>query len=331
MHRQKAARFTKAVLFVCGLAAASLVRVPVDAAAWPTRPIRLIVPQAAGGAPDVIARILAAKLGEGLGQQVVVENRTGAGNVIGAQVAARAAPDGYTLLFAPAAALVTNPYTFEDLPYKPDMDFETVGLVARGPFVLLANPKLPVHDLNGLFAYDAQHPHQLSIAVDGPTFFSGMLAAWLDKLGHGSMVLVSYPHMPQGVEDALAGRVQLIILALPVAAQHIATGALKPLAISWTSRLPAYPDVPTMAETFPGVDVVGWFVVVAPRDTPAAIVQRVNAAMDGALKQPEVKAKLAALGFFTDGAETPAAASAYVKAQYDAWGKIVQAIGIAPK
>src|SRR5262245_54321472 len=135
---------------------------------WPDRPIRFVVTQAAGGTPDIIARLIGEKLGKALGQQVVVENRPGAGNVIGAQAVARAAPDGYTFLFATAAALVTNPHTFRSLPYDPVGDFVQVGLVAKGPFIVLAHPSVPVKTLAELFGYDKANPGKLTFATDGP-------------------------------------------------------------------------------------------------------------------------------------------------------------------
>jgi tripartite-type tricarboxylate transporter receptor subunit TctC len=299
--------------------------------AWPTRPVRLIVPQAAGGAPDIIARLIGNKLGPALGQQIVIENRTGAGNIIGAQAAARAAPDGYTFLFAPAALLVSNPYTFKSLPYDPVKDFTPVGMIAKGPFMLLANPELPVHDLAEVLALDKREPNKLTIAVDGPKQFSAILAAWLNKLGKARLAPVSYPSMPQGVQDAVAGRVPLIILAIPAAAPRIKAGMLRPLAISWPRSVPQYPDVKPMADTFPGIDISGWFVIVAPKGTPAAIIDKLNRELDKVVRDPEVKSRMETLGFYSDGAGTPADTAAFIKAQYESWGAIIHAVGIQPE
>jgi tripartite-type tricarboxylate transporter receptor subunit TctC len=301
------------------------------AESWPMRPIRLIVTQGAGGTPDLIARMLGVRLTRALGQQIVVENRPGGGNVIGAQVAARAAPDGYTFLFATSAALVTNPYTFKALPYDSLKDFVPVGLVARGPFLVLAHPNVPVKDLPGLFAYAKRNPGKLAFATDGPKNFSGILAAWIDKLGGVDMVQVPYAKMPQGVEDVLSGRVQLVVLAVPSAAPFIANGQLRPLAVSSLARLDNYPDVPPIADNFPGVEMIGWFSIVAPAGTPADIVAHMNRELDKILKDPEVVHQLAVVGFFTEGAGTPEETRAYVKAQYDLWGKVTRDIGLKPE
>ena len=304
---------------------------PAAADTWPDRPIKIIVSQAAGGTPDIICRIISDKLSDLLGQRVVVENRPGGANVVGAQAAAHAAPDGYTLFFATAAALVSNPHTYTTLPYDPVKDVVAVSMVAKNPFLILANPSVPANNLSELVAYDKANPGKLTFATDGQRNFSGILATWLNKVSGANILQVPYATMPQGVQDTLAGRTQLTILAIPSAAPHVSRGALKPLAISWTKRLPLYPQVQSISETFPGVELTGWFVIVAPADTPADIVTRLNQEMDKVLKTPEMVQKLADLGFYTEGAETPQATSAFVKAQYELWAKIVRDIGLQPE
>jgi tripartite-type tricarboxylate transporter receptor subunit TctC len=302
-----------------------------QADAWPTKPIKFIVTQAAGGTPDLICRIIADRLSRALGQQVVVENKPGAGNTIGAQAAARATPDGYTFLFATAAALVTNPYTFKSLPYDPIKDFVPVGMVAKGPFFVLVNSSVPAKNLGELFAYAKANPDKLTFATDGPRNFSGIIAAWIDKLGGVDIVQVPYAKMPQGVQDTLAGRVQLIVLAVPSAAPHIASGALRPLAVSSLKRLDNYPDVPPVADLFKGVEVIGWFIVAAPAKTPADVVAKMNRELDKVLKDPEIIKQLAVVGFFTAGADTPEATGQFVHAQYELWGKVAHDIGLQPE
>src|SRR4051812_323438 len=243
-----------------------------DAQGWPSKPVRFIVTQAAGGTPDIICRLLGDRLSRALGQQAVVENRPGAGNTIGMQMAARAAPDGYTFVFATAAALVTNPFTFKSLPYDPVADFVPVAMVAKGPFIALTHPSVPAKTLGELFAYDKQNPGKLSYATDGPRNFSGIVAAWLNKLGGVDILQVPYATMPQGVQDTLAGRVQLTILAVPSAAPHIASGGLRPPAAPSPKRLPNYPAIPSIGEISPGVGVTGCFIIAAPAGTPAEIV-----------------------------------------------------------
>ena len=304
---------------------------PAGAQSWPDRPIKIIVSQAAGGTPDLICRIISDKLSTLLGQRVFVENRPGGANVVGATAAAHAAPDGYTLFFATAAALVSNPHTFKTLPYDPVKDFTAVSMVAKNPFLILANPSLPANNLPELIAYDKANPGKLTFATDGPRNFSGILATWLNKVTGADILQVPYATMPQGVQDTLAGRTQLTILSPPSAAPHIASGALKPLAISWTKRLPQYAQVPSISEAYPGVELTGWFVIAAPAGTPADVITRLNQEMDKVLKTPDMVKRLADVGFFTEGAETPEAARAFVKAQYDLWSKVVRDIGLQPE
>jgi len=304
---------------------------PASAQSWPDRPIKIIVSQAAGGTPDLICRIISDKLSTLLGQRVFVENRPGGANVVGATAAAHAAPDGYTLFFATAAALVSNPHTFKTLPYDPVKDFTAVSMVAKNPFLILANPSLPANNLPELIAYDKANPGKLTFATDGPRNFSGILATWLNKVTGADILQVPYATMPQGVQDTLAGRTQLTILSPPSAAPHIASGALKPLAISWTKRLPQYAQVPSISEAYPGVELTGWFVIAAPAGTPADVITRLNQEMDKVLKTPDMVKRLADVGFFTEGAETPEATRAFVKAQYDLWSKVVREIGLQPE
>jgi tripartite-type tricarboxylate transporter receptor subunit TctC len=304
---------------------------PASAQNWPARPIKIIVSQAAGGTPDIICRVLSAQLSTLLGQQVVVENRPGGANVVGAMAAAHAPADGYTLFFATAAALVSNPHTFKSLPYDPIKDFVAVSMVAKNPFLILANPSVPANSLPELVAYDKANPAKLAFATDGRRNFSGILATWLNKVSGADILQVPYATMPQGIQDTLAGRTQLTILAIPSAAPHIVSGALKPLAMSWTKRLPQYAQVATISEAYPGVELTGWFVIAAPAGTPADIVTRLNREMDKILKTPEMTSRLAELGFFTEGADTPEATQAFVRAQYELWRKVVQEIGLQPE
>jgi len=298
------------------------------AQSWPSQPLKIIVSQAAGGTPDILCRLVMGAVEKVIGQNIVVENKPGAANMIAAQTVARAAPDGYTLFWATAAALVTNPHTFKTLTYDPQKDFAPVGKVADGPFLLLAHPSLPVKSLPDLIAYAKANPGKLSIATDGARNFSGLIAAWINKLAGTDIQMVPYTNMPQGVQDTLAGRVQLVIIAIPSAAGFVRDKSLIPIAISTKARAPGYEDITPIAETFPGFDFSGWMSVVAPANTPEPIVQQLNRAMDSVLKQPEIAGKLREIGFFTTGAGTTAETAAFIKAQYDAFGRVVQDIGL---
>lgn len=303
----------------------------IQAQTWPTRPVKLIVSQAAGSPPDIACRIIAERLSEAFGRQFFVENRPGSGNIIGAQAAARSDSDGYTFFFATAAALVTNPYTYKTLPYDPVRDFIPVAMVAKGPFMVLTHADLPVRTLKELFDYDKADPGKLSLATDGARNFSGILASWLNKLAGANITQVPYPNTLQGAQDVVGGRVQVVILAIPTAASFIANGQLRPLAVSSLEPMPKFENVPPIAQTFPGVELVGWFVFVAPAGTPAEVVQRINRGLDRVLKEPAIANRLVDFGLYTQGADTPEATGAFIRTQYETWGKVARDIGLEPQ
>jgi len=313
------------------LAALAFAAATADAQPWPARPIRVFVSQAAGGTPDIICRLVAGRMSRALGQQIVVDNRPGSGNIIGAQAAARATPDGYNFFCATAAPLVSNPYTFKSLPYDPVRDFVPVGMIAKISFTLLAHPSVPARTLAELIALDKAQPGKLAFATDGPRNFSGMIAAWLNTLAGTRILHVPYAIMPIGIQDTLAGRTQLVILAVPSAAPFMKRGDLRALAVSSAQRIPGFENIPPIAETFPGFDFIGWFAMVAPAGTPPAVVQRVNAELDRALKDPEIVQRLREIGFYTDGAETPKALNDFLRAERERWSKVVREIGIEPE
>ncbi|MEW6452876.1 MAG: tripartite tricarboxylate transporter substrate binding protein [Pseudomonadota bacterium] len=306
-------------------------RADTPAQNWPDRPVKFISSQSAGGATDIICRIVADQLSTRIGKPVIVENRPGGGNVIGTQAAARSAPDGYTFFFATAAALVTDPYTFKGLPYDPMKDFVVISKVAEVSFFVLAHPSVEAKTLPELFALVKAAPDKYSIATDGPRRFTGMIASWLTKLAGVPITQVPYSNMNQGIQDVIAGRVPLLIQSVPASAAAIGTGALKPLAVTSLKRLPSFPNVPTVAETFPGFDFTGWMVLAAPAGTPPEVLARVNKEMDGILKDQAVVTRLAGMNFFTEGSGTQEQARAYVRSQYEAWGKLVREIGLQPE
>jgi tripartite-type tricarboxylate transporter receptor subunit TctC len=302
-----------------------------QAQSWPERPVKFISSQAAGGGTDMIGRMVAEQLHGRIGQPVVYENRPGGGNVIGTQAAARSAPDGYTFFYASAAALVTDPHTYKSLPYDPMKAFDVISNIAEVSFMVLAHPSVPAKTLPDLIAYAKANPDKLQIATDGPRRFSGLIAAWINKLAGTSIGAVPYVQMTQGVQDVLAGRVQLIILAVPAARGHIAAGKLVPLAVTSAKRQDAYPDVGAVSETFPGFDFAGWWVLAAPAGVPAPILQRVNTELGSILKAPELVEKMRNIGFRSRGGGTMQETRDYVQAQYAAWGKLVKEIELVPE
>jgi tripartite-type tricarboxylate transporter receptor subunit TctC len=306
---------------------------PVHAQTWPTRPITVVVSQAAGNSPDVLCRIIVDKLGRALGQQFVVENRTGAANLVGTQAVARAAPDGYTFLFATSAALVTNPYTFKKLPYDPIKDFVPVAMVARSNHVLLVNPDVKATTLPELIALEKSAPGSMSMAVDGPRNISGIIAQSINKQAGTQFVLVPYNTTTNAVQDSVTGRIQVTIQSASVAEPFIAAKSLRPLAVAGSTRIPSLPDVPALSETLKGVDLQGWFMFMAPAGTPPEIIQKLSVEVARAIASPEVQERAPTLGFDVriGDAVSPAGAKQFLDAELANTGKVIQALGIVPE
>lgn len=316
------------------LAAAALcLAAPAHAQSWPQRPVTIVVSQAAGNSPDVLCRIIADKLSRALGQQFVVENRTGAANLVGTQAVARAAPDGYTFLFATSAALVTNPYTFKKLPYDPIKDFTPIAMAARSNHVLLVNPEVKAKTLPELIALEKSAPGTLSMAVDGARNISGLIAQSINKQAGTGFVLVPYNTTTNAVQDSIMGRIQVTIQSASVAESFIAANTLRPIAVAGSTRIASLPDVPAISETLKSVDLQGWFMFMAPVGTPADIVQKFSAEVARAINSPEVQDRAPTLGFDVriGDAVTPAGAKRFLDAEFASAGKTIQELGILPE
>jgi tripartite-type tricarboxylate transporter receptor subunit TctC len=188
-----------------------------------------------------------------------------------------------------------------------------------------------VKTLAELVAYDRANPGKLAFATDGPRNFSGMVAAWLNKLMGTQILAVPYANMPQGVQDTLAGRTQLVVLAVPAAAAFIKRGDLRPIAETFARRIPGYENVPAISETYPGFEFIGWFAFVVPTGTPADVVQKMNREIGRVLREPEVTQRLATLGFYTEGGDTPEGTGRFIRSELANWGRIVKEIGIQPE
>ena len=300
---------------------------------WPLRSITFIVSQSAGASPDVMARVISNKLSASLGQSVVVENKPGAGNMIGAQAAARSAPDGYTFFFATSAALVTNPYMVKNLSYDPVKDFVPVALVTKSHQVIVAHPDLAARTLPELIALDKAQPGKYSIAVDGPRNLAGVTAQALNSRAGTKFVLVPSVNINSGLQDTITGRTQVGVFSASIVESHIRSGALRAIATASTNRLVSAPEVPAVAETLPGFDFSGWFMVMAPAGTPAEIVKRLNAAIDDATRDPQIRELAPKLGFDLDpkGVGSPQDASQFLKAQLIVWASTTRDLGIEPQ
>ncbi len=300
---------------------------------WPQRPVTFIVSQSAGASPDVMARMITNKLSVLLGQSVVVENKPGAGNVIGAQAAARAAPDGYTFFFATSAALVTNPYMVKNLSYDVVKDFAPVALVTKSHQIVVVHPDVRAKTLAELIALDKADPGKLSMSVDGPRNLAGVTAQALNKRAGTSFALIPSVNINSGLQDTIAGRTQAGVFSASIVEAHLRSGALRAVATASTHRLSAAPDIPAVAETLQGFDFSGWFMVMAPAGTPPAIIQKLNAALNEATRDPQVRELAPKLGFELDpkGVGSPEQAAEFLKTQLSMWQKTTQELGIEPQ
>jgi tripartite-type tricarboxylate transporter receptor subunit TctC len=324
-------KLLRALLLVMSVPVFVLAHGQSVAQSWPTKPVRFILSQPAGSSPDIVARLLGDRLSRLWGQPVVVENRPGGQNVIGAQAAAHAPADGYSFYYGTTAALVINSYTLKTMPYDPVKDFIPVGMIGLSPFLIAANPGFPAKTLAELIALAKAEPGKISMATEGQKTFGGMIGEMLQATAGIKLLHVPYSGVGPGIQDTIAGRTQITVQAAAAAMQFVTSGRLRPLAVSGSGRLPELPNVPTIASTYPGFDYVGWHALVAPTGTPREVVQRVNHDMDQILKDPEIVKRLADLGPITEGAGTPEALGQFLVAERTRWAKLVKDVGIQPE
>ncbi|HEY6864495.1 MAG TPA: tripartite tricarboxylate transporter substrate binding protein [Burkholderiales bacterium] len=315
------------------IAAAVLALAAADAgaqSAYPSKPVRFIVPSSAGGGTDIIARAISQKLSEALGQQFVVDNRPGAGQMIGIELAARSPADGHTILMT-ASTLAINPIMYKKVTYDPVRDFAPITQAASLPNVLVVHPSLPVKSLAELIALAKREPGRIAYASAGIGTSPHMSVALLEHLAGIEMVHVPYKGTGPGVIDVLAGQVKVMTPNVLTALPHIKSGKLRALAVTSGKRSDALPDVPTIAEAgVPGYESVQWYGVLAPAGTPREIVQRLYTEIAKSLRAGDVRERLAA-----DGAEpvgsTPEQFAAFIRAEIDKWAKLAKAAGIKPE
>src|SRR5215831_7956190 len=300
---------------------------PAAAQNWPSRPMRLIVAEAAGGQADLAARVVAEGLSRALGQPVRVENRPGDDGV---QAAAGARGDGYTLLFAPSSALTLFPYITDLLPYSPEDDFAGVAMVGSVPFVIVANPVINVKSLPDLIALAREAPRRLAFASPGPRTLQGILGEMIRQRMALELMLLPYPG-PQSVHDTIAGRTHFSIETVPAVATAVQRGQLRAIAVSSAKRLPEMKDVATIVETIPGFEFRAWYALVAPRATPEAVVERLNREMDKLLADAIVEQRLNLLGIYPEGAGAPAQLDALFDSERAFWRKTVRELKLEPE
>ena len=303
------------------------------AQSWPERPVTFVVSNGAGSSPDVMARLLGAKLEPLLGQGIVVETKPGAGNVIGAMNVARAQPDGYRLFFATSAALAANPFMMKKLPYDPLKDFEPVALLGRTNQFIVVHRDVPAKTLADLVAIDRAKPGAYSIAIDGPRNLAGVTAQAFNFHAGTKLVYVTYPNIMNGLQDTVAGRVQAGVFPVAIAEAFVREGTLRALAVAGLKRVSAFPDVPAAAETLKDFDFSGWFVLMAPAGTPKEIVAKLNAAVNTAMRDPQIVAMAPKLGYEFDpgGVGSPDDARKFIEQQLVFWEKTTKQLEIEPE
>jgi tripartite-type tricarboxylate transporter receptor subunit TctC len=297
---------------------------------YPNHPITIVVPYTPGGSTEILARIVAQHLGPRLGQSVIVEDKPGAGTVIGATAVAKAAPDGYTLLMATPTPMAINVRVHKQLPYDPAADFVPLVMVAQAPFVLVVNPALPVHSVTELIAYAKQNPGRLSYGSGGVGAPHHLYAALLASMTGIHMTHVPYKGSLPALNDVVGGHIDLMFCDIPPAAGMIKSGRVRALGVSTKARVSDFPDIPPISEAgVPGFEVAGWFMVVAPAQTPPAIVARLHNEMKSLLATPEVKEQIVKLGLLPLESPSVDDMRAFVRSEIVRWGKVVEAAGIA--
>jgi tripartite-type tricarboxylate transporter receptor subunit TctC len=318
-------------LRLTGAAVAGLSASPIAwARDYPRHPVTIVVPFTPGGSTDIVARLLGQKLEQRLGKTFVVENRPGAGTIIAASAVAKAAPDGYVLLMAPSSTMAVNVTLYKKLPYDPTTDFVPLAGLARTPFVLIVNPSLPVHSLLELITYAKERPGQLSFASVGPGVPHHLFAELLMSMTGIAMTQVPYKGSAPALNDVIAGHIPLMFCDIPPAIGMLQAGKVRALGVSTRSRVPALPDVPSIAEAgLPEFDAAGWHMMVAPGKTPRDVVETLHAELTGILALPEINTQILSLGMLSFNNPSVDELQGFVKSEIVRWGKIVQQAGIA--
>jgi tripartite-type tricarboxylate transporter receptor subunit TctC len=317
------------LLRLAALAAASAVARPALAQAWPSRPIRFIVPFNAGGTTDLIARIIGQWLAERLGQQVVVENKPGGGTNIGVQAVVNAAPDGYTWLFTVATSTI-NPWLYKSLPFDFQRDITPVAGLAELPLVMEVNPAVPANTVAEFVAYAKANPGKISFASFGARTISHLAIELIRSQTGIEVVHVPYTGGAPMVTDLISGRIQAGVDALPNSLPHIRAGSIRALAVLPVKRSAAIPDVPTIGESIPGLEVSTWSGIGVPTGTPAAVIERISRETNAGLADATVQKRFAEVGA-VPLPFTPDAMRAMIARDYEKWGRVVKAAGLKPE
>jgi tripartite-type tricarboxylate transporter receptor subunit TctC len=299
---------------------------------WPTRPIKLIVPTGPGLGTDIMARFVAAGISPRLGQQVYVENISGASGILGAHAAAHATPDGYTFFFANASTFTSNRYMIKSIGYDPAHDFVPVAMISdSGPFVISVTPSLPVKTLPELIAYGKANPGKLSYAVDTTSGYGVVVGRLLNTRGKIGMVEVPYRATPQMLQDTASGTIQVVINVYGAVYGFAKSGKVRPIAISSARRFSGSPDLPTIADVLPGFEIDGWLCIVAPAGTPAEMVNRLSREIDQFLQKADTRQRLLSLGLASAGTNTPETTGQFIRKEEDKWSVLAKELDLKPE
>lgn len=297
---------------------------------YPSKPVRIIIPFPAADSLDIMSRLIAPKLTERLGQNIVVDNRAGAAGQLGLDLAAHAAPDGYTLVGGQGGNLAVQPHTYKKLPYDPLKDFVPIALSTTNFLALVVSPSTPFRSTTDLITYGKANPGKLSFASNGEGGFPHMAIEMLRVQAGFTYLHIPYKGGVQIMTEIIAGRVDATILGIGAIAPFIRSGKVRLLAVTSPSRAELFPETPTIAETLPGYDSRGWFGYLAPAKTPAKIVALLNQEINRAMTAPDVKEKLAVIGL-TVVAESPEWFAQTLKSDYEKYGKLIRTIGLQPQ
>ncbi|MGE5094943.1 MAG: tripartite tricarboxylate transporter substrate binding protein [Betaproteobacteria bacterium] len=296
--------------------------------AWPSRPVKIVVPFAPGGSTDVVARILADKLQGELRQPFIVENRPGAGGNIGADLVAKAAPDGYTLLMGTTGVLAINSYLYKEMPFDPQRDFAPVSYTSLITNILVVNPGVPARTVPELIALAKAKPGELTFASSGAGSSTHLSAELFKSMAGVDIVHVPYKGSSQALTDLMSGQVTMLFDNAPSSMPFVQQGKLRAVAVTSTKRMPTLPDVPTIDESgVKGYESLSWSGIVAPAATPKPVIAKLNAAIDRVLAMPDVKKRFADLGVDPVGGP-PENFARHIRAESEKWGRVVKTANI---
>ncbi|HEX7924734.1 MAG TPA: tripartite tricarboxylate transporter substrate binding protein [Bradyrhizobium sp.] len=316
--------------FIVALTALLTAALPARAADYPTRPIKLVVPYAAGGPTDVLGRLVGEYLGRDLKQVVVVENKAGAQGAIGAEAVARSDPDGYTLFVTAASIFVLNPLLYKKLPYDPARDFRLLSVITDAPMIMEVNPSVPAKTIAEFVAYAKKNPGKLNFGSAGTGGTVHLAGEMFKQMAGVEMTHVPYKGAGPALQDLLSGNIQLMFDTLGTALPPVKSGLLRALAVSSTERIPDLPDLPTIAESgYPDYAVSVWYGIAAPSKVPDEIAGKIKASLDRALNDEAFRASLVRIGFPPLRVKSQAEIDKFVDTDRARWAGVVKALNIS--